>query len=73
MRHGGAVDEQARVQPDQKRRRNQQFYADRQCLPKLDRQEKLSPDNEVTSIFDMEANTSAPSTQQQPNGPSAPP
>ena len=39
------------------------FYADPQCLPELDRNESLSY-KEVTSIFDMEANTSAPSTQQ---------
>jgi hypothetical protein len=45
------------------------FYADPQCLPKLDRDQSLSF-NEVTSVFDMEANTSAPSSQQQAAGPS---
>ncbi len=38
------------------------FYADPQCMLKLDRNEGLSYE-EVTSVFDMEANTTAPSTR----------
>jgi hypothetical protein len=40
------------------------FYAGPECMSKLDRNATL-PFEEVTSIFDMEANTSVSSTQQQ--------
>ena len=47
------------------------YYTDPHCLPKLKRHENLSSYTETSSIFDIESNTSEPSTQVQKNDPSS--